>query len=519
MSSEKSPGNNRQGPQEACGITAILSKDGSPVSQYIGPMQGMLKRRGHDAAGIASLDGGSGKINIYKSLGSVAEVFPPDFDYAAHGVLSDMAIGHNRYTTDEKDNEKSLQDAQPLLVEGNGSVLAVAYNGNLPQDQRDILISRLPDELKSEKLDTRIIANAIVHAEGESLEEKVKNGMEGVDRSYNLTLMNEDGEIGAVRGTSGTMSLWVGESAKYTIVASETIVDTVEDIDDMTWRLMRPGEFVKATKEGATSVQLYDASDKIERCSLQDIYTLAREGWLVPGLKVKDFRYEVGRTLARKGLKEVDIVASVPKGGDDIAKGFADELGVELTEVLVAHDGNTFIGNSEQAILEMIGKKQRLPNPQLVKGRSVRLIEDSVIRGNTSGGDRQERKNDNGSWKERVKGFVELVRDAGATEVHVTAALPKFVNGCDLGYYIKEGQLVALMKNAEGEYDVLSDQEVAEAIGADSLTYLGIDELESLYDNLVGEKPCTRCFFRNRPVDIFSRSETDKEAVAAYAAD
>ena len=510
-------------PQEKCGVTGIISKEGKTVTHLLPQMHQKLINRGRDAAGEAVLDRSTGQIVVYKGIGKVREVFPSNFDFLAHNLLSDRGIGSNRYGTDDTHDKDDASCSQPMVAEYKGRKLAIAYNGNLPKSERIKLKERLPaDAPEGANVDTSDILNAIITVEGESWEERIANGLRGVHLAYSLTILTDTGEVFGLRGSSGHWPLWVGEDDKKIILASETRVDEIEGFNNIIWKEVKPGELVNITPEGIKKKQIFD-SPIFSPCVLHDMYGARRNSQMTEKMKHKDFRKEAGRILAREHPIDADFYVGIPETGLDIAEGYAEEQGRTATEIITKREdingdeARGFIGKNSDEIHKVIGLKYVIPEPERVRGKKVVTVDDSNIRGTTAGGDRL--NNGSESSIKKTKGYVALLREAGAKEVHTLFALPKFVNGCDMGYYIRADQLVAVVKREDGKYEILDEQQIAKRIGADSVYYMSVKGIESLYEWAYGEKGigCMACMGQSHPLDVIRSKSVGKQVVGAHS--
>lgn len=491
--------------QEACGITAILSKTGENVSPMIPLNQHKLQHRGFDQAGIATWN--NGIINVHVGQGRVLEVFPPSFPFEA----ADRGVGHNRYGTSGGDNKDSARGAQPFISEYRGRKLALAYNGNLPDEVRQKLKSRIPEELQDGMFDTEDIANAISCVEGETWEEKIGNGLKGIDLAYSLALLTDDGRVFGLRGPSGTWPLWYGETDDKIIFASETRVYRGENIK---WKEVKPGELIEATLNGVLKRKIFRET-RLFRCALHDTYGAKEDSLMTEGSKYAAFRRELGRELAREHPIDVDLIVGVPDTGLVMADGYAEELGRKSTVLIKKNNENKesesrgFIAPDLDQTSIIVSRKYKIEGKEQAKDKRILLVDDSLIRGKTMGGDP----------KKNLKGVVGFVRDAGAKEVHLAVVLPKFVNGCDMGYYIKKDQLVAIARDENREYVERSEQEIANVIGSDSVRFLSIDGVKRAYEKILGEKKiaCMACMGQPHPLDVIRSKHMDKQTVGSHS--
>ena len=505
---ERSPSFTKEMLQEKCGITGIISKQGETATHLLPQMQQKLLNRGRDSAGEAVFDHLTREIVVYKGIGKVKEVFPPnEFDFLANNLLSDRGIGHNRYGTDDTYDKDDASCSQPMVGEYNGRKVAIAYNGNLPDSERVKLQKRFPSDVSNgANVDTADILNAIITAEGDNWEERITNGLKGVHLAYSLTILTDSGEVIGVRGPSGHWPLWVGEDDKKTILSSETRVDEIYGFGNIVWKEVKPGELVNITPEGIKKKQIFD-SPGFFPCSLHDMYGARRNSMMTERIRFRDFRKEAGRRLAREHPIDADLYVGIPETGLDIVDGFAEEQGRTATEIVTRREDidsdemRSFIGKNNDEINEVIGSKYMILEPERVRGKRVVTVDDSNIRGKTAGGDPLNDYTENSFRK--TKGYVALLREAGAAEVHALFALPKFVNGCDMGYYIRADHLVAVVKGENGKYEILDEQQIAKRIGADSVYYMSVRGVGSLYEWAYGKKDigCMACMGQPHPLD------------------
>ena len=487
-------------PQEKCGITAIASKTGENVSHLIPGMQDKLQHRGNDAAGMAVFNRQTGEFDIHTGMGYVVDVFPNDFDFAAHGLVADKAVGQNRYGTSERNGDKDGEaGAQPITSEWEGRKVTIAYNGNLPQEERDKLRSRIPEGLrKKDSFDTEDIADAIVSAPGVNWQQKIRSGLDGVNGAYSLTILTDSQELFGLRGPSGTWPLWVGESDSTAVIASETRVEGALG-EKMNWREIQPGELVEVTSDGVKSRQIFIPT-KEALCSLHATYGAKHDSLMTGEITYGEFRKIVGRKLAKEyPLPYADLIIGVPNGGLDIADGYARSLGrrvdSDVLNLATDPDGKekrSYIAKTVEEAAAIVNDKFEPPNREVLEGKSIVVIDDSLIKGVTAGGD-----------KERgITGTVQLLRDAGASKIHFLTGMPKFTAGCDMGYVIKEDRLVAIVRGEDGLYHERSSEEIATQIGADSFGFVSVESLKEAFEEATGRKDiaCTACLGGEHPL-------------------
>lgn len=500
-------------PQEACGITAIFSKKGLPIAKGLAGIQEKLQHRGQDSAGLATWDGLQEMIRIHRALGHVTEVFPPGFDFMLAGLSGDRGIGHNRYGTSGEKEKDDVSGAQPMVAEWNGRMVAIAYNGNLPESEREKLKRRIPSGLNDgPDFDTADIARAIVSAPGYSWEEKIRNGLDGVLLAYALTILTDTGEVFGLRGPTGHWPLWVGENDDLIVFASETRVDKNLNLK---WREVIPGELVKATVFGVESTRMFPPK-RLFRCSLHDMYGAKPDSIMTfrdgEPITYGDFREHAGRILAREHPVDADLYLGIPNTGLPIADGYARALGKEATPdiIIKRSDLRAFIGRTPEEISAILNWNLaiRTENLERLEGKRVVTLDDSLIRGKSAGGDPLNGEEEHPI--KRAKGYNCLFREAGATAVHNLFVLPRFVNGCDMGYYIRKNQLVALVRREDGTYEVLDEKAIAARIGADSVSFLSPEGLQETYKWAFGEEniACMHCMGAPHPLDLSANEES-----------
>lgn len=496
-------------PQEACGITAILSKKGLSIAEELAGMQKRLQHRGQDSAGISTFDSLLRRIGLHTALGLVDGVFPSGFDFISAGLSGDRGIGHNRYGTSGETAKDDALGAQPMVVGWNGRTVAIAYNGNLPESEREKLKTRIPADLKGgPNFDTTDIARAIVSAPGNRWEEKIINSLDGVLLAYALTILTDTGEVFGLRGPTGHWPLWVGENDDLIVFASETRVD--ENLN-LRWREVMPGELVKATVLGVERKNILPPK-RLFRCSLHDMYGAKPDSRITfrdgEPITYGDFRRYAGRMLAKEHPIQADLYIGVPNTGLPIAEGYAEELGKEATPGIITKksDLRAFISKNNEEIKDLVSRNLAIKaeNVAKLKGEIVVTVDDSLIRGISAGGDPLNGDGEEEHPIKRAKGYNCLLREAGAVAVHNLFALPRFVNGCDMGYYIRKGQLVALVKRDDGTYEVLNEEAIATRIGADSVGFLSPEGVQEAYKWAFGKRDiaCMHCMGQPHPLDI-----------------
>ncbi len=425
---------------EECGVFGILSsgtKTDPAEAAYYGLFA--LQHRGQESAGIAVSK--KGVIDYHKDMGLVAEVFKNGLDKLS-GAQS--AIGHVRYSTT---GDSHLANAQPLVINSRKGSLALVHNGNL------INAKQLRDELESQgaifqtTIDTEIIASLIAKNSDDGIIDAVKKTMETIKGSYALVIMTPDKIIG-VRDPKGIRPIALGKIGGSYVLASESCAfDTIgaEFIRDL-----RPGEIVEIDKKGLRSHQ-GPRADETALCIFEYVY-FARPDSDIDGISVHRAREMAGAQLAISNPIDADLVAGVPDSARPAAMGYAEQSGIPFRKALAKNRyvGRTFIQPAQ-------GQRSVAVNLKLnalkrnVKGCRIILVDDSIVRGTTS------------------KRIVEMIKSAGAKEVHMQISSPPIKYPCYFG--IDTGAHDQLI----GEKN--SVEEIRKLIGADSLYYLSIEDL------------------------------------------
>lgn len=450
---------------EECGVFGIYQHPQAANLTYYGLYA--LQHRGQESAGIASVDG----RNLYhhKGMGLVADVFSQESLAKLHG---DCAIGHVRYSTT---GAATLVNAQPLtfgFLKGN---LALAHNGNLTNaHQLHAYLERRGSIFQSTS-DTEVVAHLIARSGLPTLEEGVLESISMIKGGYAFVILTDDTMV-ALRDPLGLRPLVLGQFEGAYVVASESCAfDTIgaEFIRDI-----EPGEMLIFTKEGMKSV-LFAGQSKKALCTFEYIY-FARPDSDIDGFNVHSVRKQFGKKLAKEHPVEADVVIGVPDSSTSAAIGYAEETGIpyEIGLIKNRYIGRTFIQPSQE--LRERGVKLKLSAVRgVVEGKRVVMIDDSIVRGTTSGR------------------LVTLLREAGATEVHVRISSPPVTNSCFYGIDTSSaGELIASHKTVP---------EICEFIGADTLAFLSEERMLETFGVPAGGEHsyCNACFTGKYPTEIY----------------
>ena len=453
---------------EECGVFGIYSPETQDVAHvaYYGLFA--LQHRGQESCGIVVND--DGVFSSHKDAGIVNDVFTPD----TLGRLGqgNMALGHVRYGTTGATGRKN---AQPIVINHNKGTMAIAHNGNLVNS------SELREELELQgsifhtTSDTEVISYIITkeRLSAPSIEEAVNRTMNRIRGAYSLVVMSPSKMI-AARDENGFRPLCYGKrvDGSYVIASESCALDAVgaEFI-----REIRPGEILVFGMEGIRSIT--DHCDKApERfCVFEYIY-FARPDSVINGCSVHEARVRAGEFLADSYPVEADVVIGVPDSGLDAAIGYSRRSGIpyEIGFLKNKYIGRTFIAPGQKSREDRVRIKLNVIS-SVVKGKRVVLVDDSIVRGTTSA---------------RI---VKLLRDSGATEVHMRVTAPPFTNPCYYGTDIDSKEnLIACSHSLD---------EIARVIGVDSLGYLSVDYARRLAG---GENRgfCLACFDGNYPTEV-----------------
>ncbi|MCC0056521.1 MAG: amidophosphoribosyltransferase [Rhodobiaceae bacterium] len=459
---------------EECGVFGIFRHADAAALTALGLHA--LQHRGQEAAGIVSFDGRL--FYSERHIGHVGDNFtkPQVIDR----LKGDSAIGHNRYSTT---GAPVLRNVQPLFAEFEGGGFAVAHNGNLTNArtlQREL---QRRGSIFQSTSDTETIIHLIATSDKSRLLDRLTDALARIEGAFSLVALSEKKLIGC-RDALGVRPLVLGDIDGAFVLTSETCA--LDIIGAKFIRDIEPGEMVIITDQGIESRRLFPKQPS-RFCIFEHVY-FARPDSVIGGNGVYDIRKHIGRELARESHVEVDVVVPVPDSGTPAAIGYAQESGVPFDLGIIRNHyvGRTFIEPSD-AIRHMGVKLKHNANPAVIKGKRVMLIDDSIVRGTTS-----------------VK-IVQMVRDAGAAEVHMRIASPPTTNPCFYGVDTPEkAKLLASRMTVE---------EMASYIKVDSLAFLTIDGLyravgEARRNNDLPQY-CDACFTGEYPTRL-----TDREGPA-----
>lgn len=453
---------------EECGVFGIYDLDGNDIASTIYYGLFALQHRGQESCGIAVSDtaGPKGQVKLTKGMGLVNEVFTHDELMSLKG---NIGVGHTRYSTA---GSSTRENAQPLVLNYVKGILGLAHNGNL------INALELRKELEytgaifQTTIDSEVIAYHIARerVKTSSVEEAVKNAMKKILGAYSLIVMSPRKLIGA-RDPFGFKPLCIGKRDNAYILASETCA--LDTVGATFVRDVEPGEIVTITEKGIQSDKsLCLSRHKEARCVFEYIY-FARPDSIIDGVSVYHSRIMAGKYLAIDSPVEADIVVGVPESGNAAALGYSLQSGIPYGTAFVKNSyvGRTFIKPKQSNRESSVQVKLNVLK-EAVKGKRVIMIDDSIVRGTTS---------------DRI---VKMLRDAGATEVHVRVSSPPFLYECYFGTDVpSREQLIAYNRTVD---------EIRDIIGADTLGYLRLERLSEMVNGL---PICTGCFNGKYPLD------------------
>jgi amidophosphoribosyltransferase len=453
------PTPDRDGPHDECGVFGVLAP-GHDVARlaYFGLYA--LQHRGQESAGIATCEGGH--ITTLRELGLVSQVFD---ERKLQALSGDMAIGHVRYSTT---GGGAWENAQPVWRSDRREV-ALAHNGNLTN------AVELYNELRDRGLsfrgtsDSEIIAALLSSSDAETIEDAVAQVMPRMDGAYSTVVMTKHAVV-AFRDPHGVRPLSLGELDGRYVIASESCAFDI--IGARLLREVQPGELVSLTEQGLEVRQTVESSHPAH-CVFEHIY-FSRPDTRLEGKVLQQVRGRMGEILWREAPVEADLVITVPDSGNPAANGFARASGIPQDDGLIKNRyvARTFIQPGQE--LRKHGLRMKFnPLPEIVAGNRVVVVDDSIVRGNTT------------------RQIVGMLKDAGAREVHLRISAPPIRHPCHYGIDMStREEMIAHGRSVE---------EIAQELGADSLAYLS---MEGVYEAVgtPAENHCDACFTGNYPL-------------------
>lgn len=456
-----------EGLHEECGVLGMYDLDGRDVASSIYYGLFALQHRGQESCGIAVSDtsGPKGKVLAKKGMGLVNEVFDAE---SLEKLKGNIGVGHVRYSTAGASNEQNIQPLYLSYVKGS---LMLSHNGNLVNAKQLREEMEYTGAIFQTTIDTEVIAYLIARErlQTATVEDAVKHAMMKLKGAYSIIISSPRKLIGA-RDPFGFRPLVIGRRDNCYVLASETCA--LDAVDAEFVRDVKPGEIVMLDADGIQSDETL-CNEKPARCIFEYIY-FARPDSYVDGVSVYNSRIMAGKILAQMHPVEADIVVGVPESGNVAAMGFALESGIQYGTAFMKNSyvGRTFIKPKQSARESSVKIKLNVLK-EVVQGKRVVMVDDSIVRGTTS---------------ERI---VRMLKAAGATEVHVRISSPPFLNPCYFGTDVPScDQLIAYNNTVE---------EVCRKIGADSLGYLDGERLNELIGGDMHY--CDACFSGRYPVE------------------
>jgi amidophosphoribosyltransferase len=448
-------------PMEECGIFAVYNHEEAAKVTYFGLYA--MQHRGQESAGILVSNGK--RVIEHKAMGLVHDIFD---EKILERLAGNIALGHVRYSTT---GSSLLMNAQPLKIQYAGKSIAIAHNGNLVNARAIKKTMEDKGSIFQTTMDSEIVLHLTAKEIKNGLEQAIISTMNTIRGAYSMIIMTEDTLI-AMRDPNGFRPLCLGRLDSGYVIASETCSFDLVDAEFL--REIEPGEILIINSNGLRSIKL-DKPQRNAHCIFELIY-FARPDSVVFGQNVYLFRKRQGEFLAQEFAVDADLVMPFPDSGNYAAIGFAQESAIpfEMGVIRNHYVGRTFIQPSQN--MRDFGVKVKLnPVRDLLKGKKVLIIEDSIIRGTTS--------------RSRIK----TLREIGAKEVHMLVSCPPHRFPCYYGIdFSNKGELIAAQKTVD---------QIKDYIGLDSLGYLSIDNLVRAANIPKGDL-CLACFDGNYPVPI-----------------
>jgi len=460
--------------RESCGIFGVYAQ-GAEVARLAFFGIYALQHRGQESSGIATADGS--RIRLHAAMGLVAQVFnEATLDQLRGGI----AIGHNRYSTT---GSSRIFNAQPIVVSSPSGDVALAHNGNIVN--AEYLRRELEEKgcTFSTSSDSEVIAYLIVSSPGKDLIQKIKHAMGRLQGAYSLVILTQDKLVG-VRDPLGVRPLCLGSLDGGWVLASESCA--LDHIGAQFLREVDPGEVVLIDEAGVNSFKVRKARRRA-LCIFEFIY-FARPDSVISGRRLYPARQAMGMQLTREHPVDADLVIGVPDSATAAGIGYSFASGIPFSEGLLKNRyvGRTFI-EPEQRLRDLGVKLKFNPMPEVLSGKRVVVVDDSIVRGTTT------------------PQVISMLRRAGASEVHMCICAPPIRYPCFFGVDMAtRRELIAAHKAVP---------EIAEFIGADSLGYLSIDGLIQAV-GLPKESFCLACFTGDYPVPV--QLEMDKLSLETF---
>ncbi len=445
--------------KEDCAVFGIYGSQDAAQLTHLGLYA--LQHRGQEATGIITSDGT--RVLEYKGLGLVSKVFSAE---VISGLEGHLAIGHNRYSTTGLTHHVNIQ---PFLVDCKIGKIAVAHNGNLVNAVELRRTMEHGGSIFRSTMDSEVILHLIARSSKETLEDMIVEAFEKVEGAYSFVFLTKEKVI-AARDPHGFRPLCFGMLDDAYVFASESCAFDI--IGAMYEREIEPGEMCVVGRSGLKCVRFAEPATHLSRCIFEFIY-FSRPDSSVFGQNVDKVRRKLGRRLAEESPADADIVIAVPDSSNTIALGYSEKSGIpyELGLIRNHYVGRTFI-EPRQTVRDWDVRIKFNPVRGVLRGRSVVVVDDSIVRGST------------------MRKLVSLIRHAGASKVHLRIGSPPIRHSCYYGIDTPtRGELIA----SSHTVDMIQDY-----LGVDSLQYLSLEGLLSCVDD--PENYCVACFSGDYPI-------------------
>jgi amidophosphoribosyltransferase len=451
--------------KDECGVFGIFGHPEAANLTYLGLYA--LQHRGQESAGIAAADGE--KLRVSRAMGQVADAFN---EHTLATLPGHVAIGHTRYSTA---GESKLENAQPFLIDCSHGQIAVGHNGNLvnARELRDELVRG--GSIFQTSSDTEVILHLYARSRATGVEDALVESIAQIRGAYSLAFLTKNRLI-AARDPNGFRPLAIGRLNEAWIVCSETCA--LDLIGAQYVRDVEPGEIVVISDGGLRSIKPFPPQP-LSHCVFEHVY-FSRPDSYVFGRSVNEVRSDLGRILAREAPAQADVVVPIPDSGVCAAIGFAEEAGLPMKMGLIRNHyvGRTFI-QPQQSIRHFSVRVKLNPVRSILEGKSVVLLDDSIVRGTTS------------------RKIVKMVKAAGAKEVHLRISCPPTVSPCFYGVDTpSRTELIAATHTVD---------EIRKYVEADTLAFLSLDGLRQAVGSQQSSY-CTSCYTGVYPV-AFPRDE------------
>ena len=453
---------------EECGVFGAYNMDGGDVASTVYYGLFALQHRGQESCGIAVTDTyGERKVHSKKGVGLVNEVFDAE---SLESLKGNLGVGHVRYSTA---GASKAENAMPLVINYVKGTLAIAHNGNLTNAVELRHELEYTGAIFQTTIDSEVIAYHIARErlKTRKAEDAVKNAMKKIKGAYALVVSSPRKMIGA-RDPFGLKPLCIGKRDNTWFLASESCA--IAAVGGEFVRDVKPGEIVSFTKHGVSSdMSMTISPEKQARCIFEYIYFAIMDS-VIDEVNVYHSRIIAGKALAKSYPVEADLVVGVPDSGLVAAKGYSEESGIPYG---MAFHKNSYVGRTfikpKQSERESSVKIKLNVIGEVVKGKRIVMVDDSIVRGTT------------------CANIIRMLKSAGATEVHVRISSPPFLYPCYFGTDVPSNeQLIAHSHTTE---------EIREMIGADSLGYMEIEKLKEMVGDL---GYCDACFTGNYPMEV-----------------